>query len=218
MKKTIAGLTIAAAATIALGTNTNAQAATPTCILTVPSTVSVTSPMQKVYTHFTGCPVGQYAEWMAQPPTSPAAGIGANTTWCNYFFVTSSAIRQGLLHLGTVTFAGTLYSPQGATHLTSSATMSVRLGTKATVTATRSGHYVTLKATPSVYSTTTDRMIASSAKGTLQYYSPSHVWTTLKATTGATSYAVYASAARSYRFTVATTATAWGSTSATTIR
>lgn len=195
-----------------------AQAA-GSCGISVPSKVSITQPYRTITgTYSEGC--RRYADWADWDVVHPRHGVED--------FFTYDGQRTERLDwydwspLGTYTVR-----PEGAyddnfRRITQNTrTMTVRVGSRTAASSSRSGRYVTVKATATRYSPSAERYRAwSGAKVSLRQKSCascSWKWVTSGKTnsTGRVSLKAYASTARYWQIVTADTSTTWGRASST---
>lgn len=213
---------VAAAAVISLLPLTVASApadAAGSCGVSVPSKVSVTSPYRTITaTYSAGC--AKYAEWADWSVVHPTQG---SFDWLSY----DGQSRQTMdwydwNPTGTYTVRPEDARDANWGHVTQNTrTMSVRLGSRTAASSSRSGRYVTVKATTTRYSPYAAKYRGwSGAKVSLRQKTCSTCsWTWVRSGTtdrnGRVSLKTYASTSRSWQIATVDTSSTWGKASGT---
>lgn len=213
---------IAAAAAVSLiplsATAAPAQAAY-SCSVSVPSTVSITSPYRTITGTFSeGC--RRYADWADWSVVHPTQG-----PW-DVFFYDGQRTEQldwyDWSPLGTYTVRPeSAYDHNFRPMKQNSRKMTVRLGSKTAASSSRSGRYVTVKATATRYSPNAQKYRAwPGAKVSLRQKSCSSCsWKWVKSaktdSKGRASVKAYASTSRYWQIATVDSSTTWGKASNT---
>lgn len=198
-----------------------------TCSIVAPATVTIEAPYTKISARIDDdCVRNDFytADWeMVHQYWGPATDVFGDGLYFSFFYATVDSLRFfDTARLGTYDLDP--LNAQGLYNLDQNRpTMVVRLGSRLSLTSSRSGSYVTLNAAARRYSPTYQRFTYWQSKPiALQYRTSTGAWKTFKTVTssakGVSTHRFKVSSKRSYRAVTADQTNSWGRVSNTVAR